>query len=33
LPLQLIGKRNDLITVRYRQGAARQKIILKVDEN
>jgi hypothetical protein len=31
--LQFIRKRDDLITMRYRQGAARQKIILKIDED
>jgi len=32
-PLQFICKRDDLITMRHRQGAARQEIILKIDEN
>src|SRR6266576_6292633 len=31
--LQFICKRDDLITMRYRQGAARQKIILKIDKD
>jgi hypothetical protein len=31
--LQFICKGDDLITVRHRQGTARQKIILKIDEN
>ena len=31
--LQFIRKRDDLITMRHRQGAARQKIILKIDED
>ncbi len=31
--LQFICKRDDLITMRHRQGAARQKIILKIDED
>jgi hypothetical protein len=31
--LQFICKRDDLITMRHRQGAARHKIILKVDED
>jgi hypothetical protein len=31
--LQFICKRYDLITIRHRQGAARQKIILKIDED
>ena len=31
--LQLICKGDDLITMRQRQGAARQKIILKIDED
>jgi hypothetical protein len=31
--LQFMCKRDDLITMRYRQGAARQKIILKIDED
>src|SRR5512133_758164 len=31
--LQFICKRDNLITMRYRQGAARQKIILKIDED
>jgi len=29
--LQFIRKRYDLITMRYRQGAARHEIILKID--
>ena len=29
--LQFICKRNNLITMRHRQGAARQKIILKIN--
>ena len=33
LPLQLIGKRDDLITVRHRQRATRQKIILKINND
>ena len=32
-PLQFICKRDDLVTMRYRQGAARHKIILKIDED
>jgi hypothetical protein len=32
-PLQFICKRDDLVTTRYRQGAARHKIILKMDED
>ena len=32
-PLQFIYKRDHLITLRYRQGAAWQKIILKIDED
>ena len=32
-PLQFICKRDDLITMRHRQGAARQKVILKIDED
>ena len=31
--LQFIGKRDDLITVRHGQRAARQKIILKIDND
>ena len=31
--LQFICKRDDFITMRYRQGAAGQKIILKIDED
>jgi hypothetical protein len=31
--LHFIGNRNDFITVRHRQGAARQKIILKINED
>ena len=32
-PLQFICKRDDLISVRYRQGAARHEIVLKIDED
>jgi hypothetical protein len=32
-PLQFICNRNDLIAMRYRQGAARHKIVLKIDED
>src|SRR5262245_13923429 len=32
-PLQFICNRNDLIAMRYRQGAGRHEIILKVDED
>ena len=32
-PLQFICKRDDLIPMRHRQGAARQKVILKIDED
>jgi hypothetical protein len=32
-PLQFICKRDHLITMRHRQGAAWQKIILKIDED
>jgi hypothetical protein len=31
--LQFICKRDDLITMRHRQGAARYEIILKIDED
>jgi hypothetical protein len=31
--LHFICKRDDLITMRHRQGAARQKIILKIDKD
>jgi hypothetical protein len=31
--LQFICKRDDLIAMRHRQGAARQKVILKIDED
>ena len=31
--LQFICKRYDFVTMRHRQGAARQKIILKIDED
>ena len=31
--LQFVCKRDDLITMWHRQGAARQKIILKIDED
>ena len=31
--LQFICERNDLITMRHRQGAARHEIILKIDED
>ena len=30
---QFIGNRNDFIAMRHRQRAARQEIILKIDEN
>src|SRR5215831_7326344 len=32
-PLQFICKRDDLVTMRYCQGAARHEIILKIDED
>jgi len=31
--LQFVGKWDDFITVRHRQRAARQKIILKIDND
>src|SRR5438132_3864037 len=31
--LQFIGQWNDFVTARHRQGAARQKIILKIDND
>ena len=32
-PLQFICERDDLITMRHRQGATRQKIILQIDQD
>jgi hypothetical protein len=31
--LQFVGDRDDFITVRHRQGAAGQKVILKIDDD
>jgi hypothetical protein len=33
LPLQLVSKLDDFMTVRHRQRAARQEIILKIDQD